>query len=310
MPDRAKDPVSKVDRLLDMWGPIASPLRKNFVLGLAILAGAVVAVAVPKIFVDKAGTPETWTTPVTITFGIVAAIAVLLDRIADSYDKRDRNRELSGSESTAEASVSELNSFLREAVEVTFLEGDARAAAMSGLKRNLVRFAANSIGPGSRATYYTLLDATPGARCLGDPQHATTVGRTDMPSRNWFETKNPTHEMWRILDAADSHPKIRNVPEAIGDTVWGEVPYDTFLTVPVKAHERVFGVVSVNNATAGAIGDAQRAVILAMARVMALTLAFDAGVTTMTSGSRDNITSAGTVTVRPDEENRSEAQHD
>jgi hypothetical protein len=269
--------------LLDKFGPIASPLRRSFTLGWVILAGTVLTFALPKIFVTGAGAPQSWTAPVTIVAAILAALAVLLDRVADAHDKRDADRELKGSESTAEASVSELNGFLTEAIEATFLERTARITAIQALRRSLVRFAANSIGPGSRATYYTLLSTIPGNRELGDPQHATTVGRQDMPVRHWVERDNPAHEMWKILDAPDQHPDVHNDPEDVGDPAWSwsEVRYKTFLTIPVKAHGIVFGALSVNNATAGAIGEAQRAVIISMARVMALTLAFDTGVGTM-----------------------------
>lgn len=270
--------------MLAMFGPIASPLKKRFTLALVMLVGQIGTFAVPKTFTDATGAALPWTTPVAIGLVVLSAAAVLLDRVADSYDERERKNEFAGSESAAEASVSELNSFLREAVEATLLAGDARVTAINGLRRNLVRFAANSIGPGSRATYYTLTETTPGRRCLGDPQHATTVGRSDMPERPWYEAKNPTHEMWRILDQPDSHSRVRIAPEPVGDTDWDSVPYKTFLTIPVKAHGVVFGVLSVNNATYIAIGDAQRAVILALARAMALTLAFDAGVDAMTGG--------------------------
>lgn len=272
-----------------MFGPIASPLRKSFALGIIILVGTIAAIVLPKVFVCgddvpklcAPGTPLDWTTPVTIVGGVLAAIAVLLDRVADAYDKRDADRLYRSSESTAEASVSELNSLLLEAIEATFTERTARTTSIEGLRRNLVRFAANSIGPGSRATYYTLLSTVPGNRVLGEAKHATTVGRQDTPERPWIENENPGHAMWRLLDVPDQHQVAHSRPEDVGDTDWDTVAYDTFLTIPVKAHGVVFGVLSVNNASAGAIGDAQRAVIISMARTMALTLAFDAGASNM-----------------------------
>lgn len=299
-----------------MFGPIASPLRRGFVLGLAILVGTVVAVVMPKVFVCPAdtpkvcaaGTPDAWTTPVTIVFGVLAALAVLLDRIADAYDKRDADRIYRSSESTAEASVSELNSMLLEAIESTFTERTARDTSIEGLRRNLVRFAANAVGPGSRATYYTLLSSVPGNRVLGDAKHATTVGRQDTPERPWVENQNPGHAMWRLLDVPDQHQVAHSRPEDVGDTEWDAVAYDTFLTIPVKAHGIVFGVLSVNNATAGAIGDAQRAVIISMARTMALTLAFDAGAGAMKS--RDASGGLSLAGVRLFENEGTDGSHD
>lgn len=283
MPPPAIQDHRRRSALLDKFGPIASPLRRSFTLGWVILGGTIITFSLPKIFIGADGAPQPWTAPFTIVATALAALAVLLDRVADAYDKRDADRELKGSESTAEASVSELNGFLTEAIEATFLERTARTTAIQALRRSLVRFAANSIGPGSRATYYTLLSTVPGNRELGDPQHATTVGRQDMPVRPWVERDNPDHEMWKIVDAPDQHPDVHNDPEDVGDAAWSwsEVRYKTFLTIPVKAHGIVFGVLSVNNSTAGAIGAAQRAVIISMARAMALTLAFDTGVGTM-----------------------------
>jgi len=291
-----------------MFGPIASPLRRNFVLGIAILVATVVAIAVPKLVVADDGTSQPWTTPFTIVFGVIAALAVLLDRMADAYDKRDADRLFRSSESTAEASVSELNSMLLEAIEATFTDRTARATSIEGLRRNLVRFAANSIGPGSRATYYTLLSGVPGNRILGDAKHATTVGRQDTPERPWVERNNPEHAMWRLLDVPDQHQIAHSRPEDVGDTDWDDVAYDTFLTIPVKAHGIVFGVLSVNNASAGAIGDAQRAVIISMARTMALTLAFDAGASNMKD--RDDSGDLSHVEVRLFDNEGTDADHD
>lgn len=244
----------------------------------------------------------------TIVAGIVAAIAVLLDRVADAYDKRDADLVYKASESTAQASVSELNNLLTEAIACTFLDRTARSTSIDGLRRNLVHFAAHSVGPGTRATYYTLIEDKAGVRVLGDPQHSTTVGRQDMPARPWLEHENPTHPMWALLDAADQHPVVRSKPDNVGDTDWNTVEYDTFITIPVKARGVVFGVLSVNNSTAGAIGDAQRAVILSMARVMALTLAFDTGVTTMKD--RSNTGALSPVVTTVNDNDGTEAQNE
>lgn len=310
------EPAKWSDSLLDLFGPIASALRKNYVLSLFIAVTAVAIGLLPKIFVDDKGVPLPWTTPVVIVSVCLAAAAVAFDRVGDDYDKRTVRRfnnlamreareaaalEYTGSVATAERSVSELNIFLLEAIEVSFLEASSRSTEVLALRRHLARSAANSIGPNTRATYYTLLSRVPGNRELGDPKHGATVGRRDKPERPWLEAENPGHDIWKILDQPDEHPDVHETPDAVSDLVWENVRYDTFLTIPVKAHGVVFGVLSVNNAAAGSIGEVQRSVILAMARAMALVLALDTGVRTIKNLANGDDLSHGAVTLYEDE---------
>ncbi|WIE81741.1 hypothetical protein [Curtobacterium sp. MCPF17_021] len=304
------------DSLLDLFGPLATALRKNYVLSGFIALTAVAIGLLPKIFVDDDGVPRGWTTPVVIVSICSAAAAVALDRIGDDFDKRAARRktdaelqeakdaamlEYTGSVATAERSVSELNIFMLEAIEVMFLEASSRSTEILALRRHLARSAANSIGPNTRATYYTLLSRIPGNRVLGDPKHGATVGRRDKPERPWRESENAHHDIWRLLDQPDEHPDVHNYPDVVSDLVWENVRYDTFLTVPVKAHGVVFGVLSVNNAAAGSIGEVQRSVIVAMARAMALVLASDTGARTLKTLAAGGDLSHGAITLYEDD---------
>jgi hypothetical protein len=267
---------SRHDAFVDTVGPIASALKKNLLLPGTVLVSAVVVVLATTFFSDRGEVAAAWT-PWLGWLGVAAAVAVGLDKVADAYDTRRADLEFLGSERTAEASVSDLNAFLIEAIETTFLQGVSRVSALRALRRALVQFACKSIGPGTRATYYTLEPHEPGRRVLGDPQHAVALGRKDKPARPFVEEQDPHHDVWQVLDGADERPDVRRRPDVVADLEWDERPYDSFVSIPVKARGVEFGLLSVNNTNAESIGEAQRAVIVAMARVMGLALAFDIG---------------------------------
>lgn len=293
MPEQSTNTKSRRDKFLDMFGPIASPLRRNFILATVILASAIVTVCATRVgLVDGRMNPR-WV-PWIVGMGIAAAVAVLLDRIADSYDGRASNEEYQGSEFTAESSVTELNVFLSEIIEVSYLSGNSRRTALGALRRHLVRSAANSIGPGSRATYYTLERSTPGERVLGSPEHFVTVGRGDKPARPFRELESPGHDVWKLIDNVDENPDVLNAPDHVNDLDWSRRPYDTFLSIPVKAKGKIFGMLSVNNATAGAIGRTQRAAIIAMARAYAAAMSLETSTTPRhDDDSEQNVVRAG-----------------
>jgi hypothetical protein len=262
-------------KFLRSVGPLASPLKRFLVLPVVILAAAVLAVLSTGVVVATGVQSPAWA-PWLVAFGIAAAVAVFVDKIADAYDGLQSDLEFAGSESAAEASVSSLNAFLAEAIEVSFLDGDVRENAMISLRRHLVTFACKSIGPGTRASYYTLDPHEAGIRVLGQVEHAVE-GRRDKPDRPFEELKSPKHDVWSILSGADERPDVQNNPDRVRDLNWDEKPYDCFVSIPVKARGVQFGLLSVNNATKQSIGEAQRAVLISMARAMAMAYAFDLG---------------------------------
>lgn len=217
----------------------------------------------------------------------MTALAVAFDKIADNYDKvieaaqaaeakRLADLTLAGSEDAAENAVSDLNTFLLEALNVAFREGASRQEHLQTLRRILVMCAAKAIGPGSRATYYTL-DGDRGNRVLGDAQHQTEYGRTDRPDRPFIEREDPQHTIWQLLDRSDEEAEVHSAPEEVYGLDWEKARYVTFVSIPVKAGNAVFGVLSVNCANAGAIQGVQRGTLLAMARAFAIALAYVTG---------------------------------
>jgi GAF domain-containing protein len=269
--------------VVDLLGPLAEVLKKNFLLLGATLAGTLATILIPRIFVDAENAPVPETGPWVVAAGIIVAVAVVLDKIADLYEKRASQESLRGSEDTAANAASDLNTFLVEAIEVSFDQGAAMRKGTKTLGRMLTMTAAKSVGPGSRATFYTLTHDDAGLRTLGSPEHTTEYGRYDKPKRPFVEAEDPTHPIWRIMDGPDEEPEVVSAPDEVYGINWSDKKYKTFLSVPVKANDVQFGLLSVNNSTVGSIGESQRAIILSMARTMALVLALQQGPKTMTS---------------------------
>jgi len=282
-PAKIQSAETELGWVLTMFGPLAQSLKRRWVLTAITLLGSVGALVVPRLWLLKDGTADPAGTPWVIVLGIAAAVAVTMDRIADAYDKRVAGIVLRGSQDTAENAVSDLNILLADAIEVSFFEGTSREKAIQTLARLLTLCAAKSIGPGSRASYYSLSADESGSRTLGAPVHATEYGRHDKPKRPFIEVDDPGHPIWRIMDGADESPEVMNATDAVYGVTWEEKEYVTFVSVPVKANEVQFGLLSVNCSNEGAIGGAQRATILAMARSMALVLAFTNGPRIMSS---------------------------
>jgi hypothetical protein len=272
-------------------GPLTLWLKQKFVLPVVTFIGAVVAVFAPLVLTDAG-----WA-PLRILAGVLAAISIVADRLADTYEKKLALITFRESERSAEKAVDDLNILLSEAIESMFLEGSARVEAIKALRRTLARQAVSSIGEGSRASYYPLRRGEGGTRILDRPLHATAHGRFDKPDRPFVEAETPLHEVWRILDRADEEPEVRSAPEVVGGVDWNNKKYDTFYSVPVKANMVQLGFLSVNNAKVGAIGGPQRAVVLAMARTMALVIAAQKGPKFLNSQAAYNRASEVAVSV-------------
>lgn len=257
--------------VLTALGPLVLWLRKRWVLAAVTFLGSVVAVVGPFWLIDNG-----WI-PVRVVAGSLAAVAIVVDRIADRYETRLGDITFRQSERSAEKAVDNVNIFVSEAIEAMFLEGVARTGAITALKRTLARCAAASIGDGSRASYYPMRRESGGSRILDKPSHATELGRWDRPDRPFVEKEDPDHEIWDLLERSDEEPEVRNNPELVYGVDWSKKKYDTFYSVPVKADTVQFGMLSVNNARVGAIGGPQRAAVLAMARIFALVISGQKG---------------------------------
>ena len=270
-------------QFLQLVGPIAQYLRERWILLSVSLVGAIGAVVVPRIFVLADGSPDTSWTPLQIGLGVAAALCISLDKIADIFDKKRSKILLRGSEDAAENAVSDLNTLLSEALNISFLEGASRDRQLETLRRILTMCAAKAIGPGSRASYYPLRRDASGQRILGKPVHTCEYGRHDKPSRPFVEAEDPDHPVWSIMDAPDEEPEVRSHGDEVYGLDWSRKKYVTFLSIPVKIDDVQFGFLSVNCSNHGAIGGAQRATVIAMARTMAIVLGMVEGPRSMTA---------------------------
>lgn len=272
---------SKKDETLGAFlhavGPLLSQLKRRQVFTIVTFVGAVVAVIGPLLWGDPGWH---W---VRIVAGIAAAAGIVGDKLADRYDSTVAKLKFRESEFLAEKAIDDLNVVLSEAVEVMFLTGRPRDEAAKALRRTVARQAASAVGDGSRATYYTMRREAGGSRILDSAVHGTEHGRYDRPDRPFIEREDPENTIWALLDRADEEPEVCNAPDEVYGIDWKQKKYDTFYTVPVKAKSVQLGLLSVNNATAGAIGGPQRAVALAMARTMALVVTVIKGPSSMNS---------------------------
>lgn len=258
-------------------GPLLSKFKRWQIFTVVTFVGAVVAVIGPFIWSDPGWH---W---LRIVAGIAAAAGILGDKLADRYDATVAKLKFRESERLAEKAIDDLNVVLSEAIEAMFLTGRPRDEAARALRRTVARQAASAVGDGSRATYYTMRREAGGSRILDNAVHGTEHGRYDRPDRPFIEREDPAHTIWTLLDRADEEPEVCSAPDEVYGLDWTKKKYDTFYTVPVKAKSVQLGLLSVNNAAAGAIGGPQRAAVLAMARTMALVVTVIKGAPSMNS---------------------------
>lgn len=277
------------DWLLVYLGPVAWWLKTNWVFALATFIAVVGAPLllywVPK---DDAGDHQPWVLPWVVILVVLGAFSVLGDKLADRYESRlseQRTAELeannvrlydSAEQSTLQG-LNEVNWLLDNALLVPFLKRVAKDTRVETVRDSVVKAAAQAIGPMSRATYYELVWDEGEGRRLVNPRHAVTVGRTDRPDKEWVESKNPSHQMWTILNRPDLEPPIVRNPDDASGLEWNRVEYECFVTIPVRAKGVVFGVLSVNSGHAASIGETQKALIITIARILALVEAAQLG---------------------------------
>lgn len=213
---------------------------------------------------------------VSILVGVFAVLAVVGDKVADAWEARASSRTIAEGERAAEKSTLDLNVVLNEAIRTLSLTAQRQADAVEALRRIIVQQAAHAVGPGTRATSYNLIREPSGQRVLKEAEHGT-LGRRDKPNKPFYERLDPDLDIWRMLDREDDEPDVHSYPEVIPGLDWSKKKYKTFFSVPVKAGNVQLGMLSVNNTEVGAIGGPQRAVIIAMAKALALATAASIG---------------------------------
>lgn len=210
-----------------------------------------------------------------VLFGILAAFAVVLDRVADWYDTKENEWEEEAERSAVNNALTALLGLLDNTREIAFLEGAARTAEINSFRSQLAQSAA--IAPtasGIRASCYQLTYDAEGWRELHTPK---SRGRADEASTEFFEQKDPDHPIWTMMSARDSDCTIYEAPDEQPRVDWSSKPYKTFVSVPIKADGVVFGMLSVNAPQVGDLSEVDRLTVIAMARVTATTLAMNEG---------------------------------
>lgn len=146
------------------------------------------------------------------------------------------------------------------------------------------------VGAGVRASYYELKEDDDGFRSMTHPK---SDGRGDDAITDFIERNDPRHGIWSTLAGRDTESQIRNASEDLVPGLnWDERPYKTFVTVPIKAANRVtFGMLTINAVGEGDLTELDRVCAIAMARILATPLAF-------TSGNRDMNTLAARQAAR------------
>lgn len=298
MPTPEEPQNNKLDNwLMTFLGPVAWWFKERWIFAItifiAVAASPVLLNAVPKakentVESTPAGEVERvveftqpWVLTAIVVLAIMGALAVLGDKLADRFERvtseaQARDQEASETEAitTIEASlqhsISEINWLLEMTLRIPFLKGTAKSTQVETIRYDLVKAIAAAIGPGTRATYYTLEGNAPGERKLVNPKHAVTIGRHDRPDRPWVESESLDHEIWNILNRSDSEPPVVRRGEEASGLDWDKVKYACFLSVPVRARSATFGLLSVNSSEIGAIQESERALVLTAARILAL----------------------------------------
>lgn len=256
-------------------GQVARWLRDHWILAGITLSAAIALAVLPlvRLYTDENLTqPTAW---ILTAFGIVAALAAAADRIADWHVKRESEFEEEAERSAVNNTLTALLGLLDSTRDIAFREGAARAAALDTLRSQLAQSAA--IAPTAsdvRASYYLLARDDDGWRRLYDPK---SRGRGDEASTEFVEQDDPDHPIWRTMSARDSDCVIYKEPDADPRVDWSSKPYKTFVSVPIQADSVVFGMISVNAPQVGDLTEVDRLAVIAMARVMAATLAMDLG---------------------------------
>ncbi|KAA9131166.1 hypothetical protein [Microbacterium caowuchunii] len=211
---------------------------------------------------------------VSIAAGVLAVLAVAGDKVADAWEARASSRTIAEGERRAEKSILDLNVVLNEAIRTLFLTGQRQTDAVEALRRTVVHQAAQAVGAGTRATSYKLYRGKDDRRVLKEAEHGVW-DRKDHPNAPFYERVDPDLIIWKMMDREDDEPEVHEYPEEISGFDWSAKieRYKTFFSVPVKAGSVQLGMLSVNNREIGAIGGAQRAVIIAMAKTLALATA-------------------------------------
>lgn len=196
---------------------------------------------------------------------------MVLDRVADLREKQIEKLVGNTERGAVSNALTSLLGLLDSAQDIAFTHGVTRQDRLKTIRAQLVESA--SISPTAmnvRATYYPLERDNLGWRILRNPK---SRGRPDEASTEFFEKDDPDHPIWTLMSSRDSDCKILEAPDTEPRIDWKNKKYNCVISVPVAAQNVVFGMLSVNAPQVGDLTEADRLMVVAMARVVAAVLA-------------------------------------
>ncbi|MCV7142883.1 hypothetical protein [Mycolicibacterium fortuitum] len=228
------------------------------------------AAAIPRICLDSEGHITHRASILLVTLGVIAAVAVILDKVADHHSGKIDVITTAGQEKAGVRAIHRISSLLEEVHQLRFVGQEAAPTLVEVLRRGSLAMVASApiVGQGVRASYYRLSEDADGYRSL---VHVKSFGRQDEALTRFSEREDPNREIWDCMDQPDTECKIRSEPEAVQGLDWASRRYKTFVTVPIKAANKVsFGMLTMNASEVGDLTELDRVCAIAMARVLAM----------------------------------------
>lgn len=259
-------------------GKLSYWLREKWILTILIGLAAIAAGVLPRYewsngIVELNGRMGSASTIILTVLAILAALAVFLDKVADKHSQKEAILLARAEESAGLRVLAVINSVLGNIHEVAYSKNSARGAKIETLRAQVA--AAAALIPAanlSRAAYYPLRYEGK-FRILDNPKDD---GRNKQATSVFFEENDPNHPIWEIMDSKDTACEIRSSPEDCGVN-WSAKKYKTFISVPVRAEQVTFGMLSINAPAVGDLTEMDRVATISLARMMAAVLALERG---------------------------------
>lgn len=251
--------------------------RHVYIVGtlVASFISAMTFLPIAEWIVDDRGQVQPWTIWIRVICLVLIPFLAAADKAADWEAKRVAKEE--GDAGAAEAqrayrqSISSLLLLANKGADIAQETQGQRKTQLRDLRTALVATTHGlSTAAQTRATYYTLEFAEEG-RVLREP---VSHGRVEESTTIWVESEDPDHSVWNIMDGNDLNaPIVRDTDENRASWVeWENKKYRSFISVPVKAHDVQFGMLSLNAPDSEDLTETDRMAVLVAARIMASTL--------------------------------------
>ncbi|BBZ20873.1 hypothetical protein MGAD_52080 [Mycolicibacterium gadium] len=279
-----------------MWlGACALWFRDKYILLLITLIAAV-AIAVATF----AKAPEnvfmsTWAPRVTVIAAILAAVSAAIDKFADRHAKKLEARSTEAERKAGARAVIRLMAFLDYMEKVSRSTPGAARQQMPAVRLAAAELASQiPSAPDVRASFYPLTKDASGNYQMTEP---VSRGRPEDATTEFRAADHPTHSIWRELTTPAKNCEIRDARTPVPDLDWGSKPYKTFVTVPVRVGNAVFGMLTANALKVGDLTELDRVSLIVAARMLALAEAAAAGDELKTRNDVTTLKSLGPGTI-------------